>query len=180
MAKEVIKLKEMPVKEFIEAMPAAEKLHTQINSYAEQFMVEIIKQIPDVIPVLKKVGEYDQVVFDKLFEAKTADFTAAGKTSEGTEHSRIVDEVKRTAGDGDASVRAQTVVYDVFAGIGPFAIPLARHGCTIFANDLNPASFGFLEENLKTNSSRRYPITTMKCFNLDGREFIRQLLAIKK
>ncbi|VDL96025.1 unnamed protein product [Schistocephalus solidus] len=94
----------------------------------------------------------------------------------GTEHSRIVAEVKGTAGDGDASLRAQTVVYDVFAGIGPFSIPLARHGCTIFANDLNPASFGFLEDNVKANSSRRYPILTMRCFNLDGREFIRKIL----
>ncbi|VDL98556.1 unnamed protein product [Schistocephalus solidus] len=85
MAKEVAKLKEIPVKQFIEAMPATEKLHSQINSYAEQFMVEIIKQIPDVIPVLKKVGEYDQIVFDKLFEAKTADFKAAGKTPEEQE-----------------------------------------------------------------------------------------------
>ncbi|BHF68821.1 Death domain-containing protein 1 [Sparganum proliferum] len=85
MAKEVAKLKEMPVKQFIEAMPATEKLHNQINSYAEKFMVEIIKQIPEVTPVLKKVGEYDQVVFDKLFEAKTADFNAAGKTPEEQE-----------------------------------------------------------------------------------------------
>ncbi|KAL7054416.1 hypothetical protein AAHC03_026093 [Spirometra sp. Aus1] len=90
MAKEVAKLKEMPVKQFIEAMPATEKLHNQINSYAEKFMVEIIKQIPEVTPVLKKVGEYDQVVFDKLFEAKTADFNAAGKTPEGKSFMCIV------------------------------------------------------------------------------------------
>lgn len=44
------------------------------------------------------------------------------------------------------------VVMDVMAGIGPFAIPAAKHlGCTVLANDLNPASHAYLVENIKLN-----------------------------
>ena len=49
-----------------------------------------------------------------------------------TEHSRVVDLI----GDGD-------VVFDVFAGVGPFAVPAAkRKKCSrVLANDLNPESY---------------------------------------
>jgi tRNA (guanine37-N1)-methyltransferase len=43
------------------------------------------------------------------------------------------------------------VVWDMCAGVGPFAIPLARRGCTVYANDLNPACFKFLNQNADLN-----------------------------
>ncbi|XP_062379363.1 tRNA (guanine(37)-N1)-methyltransferase [Sardina pilchardus] len=75
-----------------------------------------------------------------------------------TEHERVVSMLKR----GD-------LVMDVFAGVGPFAVPAARRGCTVLANDLNPESHRWLKHNCQLNkvSSK---VTT---FNLDGREFIR-------
>ncbi|VDD83475.1 unnamed protein product [Mesocestoides corti] len=101
----------------------------------------------------------------------------------GTEHSRIIDEVKTVlGGHRRESELATVVVYDVFAGVGPFAVPLARcPGCRVFANDLNPMAFKFLQENVRKNSSRRHPISPeqITCSNLDGREFIHEGVAVR-
>lgn len=75
-----------------------------------------------------------------------------------TEHERIVSLLQRGA-----------TVVDVFAGVGPFAIPAARRGCEVLANDLNPESFRWLQHNAKLNKVDR-KITS---FNMDGRDFIR-------
>lgn len=78
-----------------------------------------------------------------------------------TEHHRIVQRLN----DGD-------VVYDVFAGIGPFAVPAAkRKRCRVLANDLNPDAYKYLNENATLNKA-----PNLKAFNLDGRQFIRDVL----
>lgn len=75
------------------------------------------------------------------------------------ERERILDEVE-----------SQSFVYDVFAGVGPFAISLARkRKCSVFANDLNPSSFEYLQKNIVHNKTKA-PVLP---YNLDGREFIR-------
>lgn len=74
-----------------------------------------------------------------------------------TEHQRIVQQVKR-----------EDTVFDVFAGVGPFAIPAARCGASVLANDLNPESFRWLQHNCKLNKVEN----KVRTFNLDGREFI--------
>ena len=61
------------------------------------------------------------------------------------------------------------VVCDAFAGIGPFAIPLAKKGVRVLANDLNPASYESLVANAKLNKVQ------LEAYNLDAREFIQSL-----
>ena len=56
------------------------------------------------------------------------------------EHSRLV-----------GSFAAEDIVADVFAGIGPFALPDAKKGCGVLANDLNPSSFKYLVQNTNDN-----------------------------
>ncbi len=74
------------------------------------------------------------------------------------EHTKVVEMLKR-----------KEVVLDVFAGVGPFAVPAARlKGCTVHANDLNPHSFKYLKENAKKNRVSN----AVKAYNLDGREFL--------
>ncbi|KAM9355650.1 tRNA (guanine(37)-N(1))-methyltransferase isoform 2-T2 [Pholidichthys leucotaenia] len=74
-----------------------------------------------------------------------------------TEHQRVVQLIKQ----GDT-------VFDVFAGVGPFAVPAARLGATVFANDLNPESYKWLQHNCKLNKVEG----KVRAFNLDGRAFI--------
>lgn len=78
-----------------------------------------------------------------------------------TEHSRLVEFFD----SGD-------VVCDMFAGVGPFAIPAAKKGCTVYANDLNPASYEALVKNAKLNHVEN----KVHSFNMDGREFVRKMV----
>ncbi|KAM8916358.1 tRNA (guanine(37)-N(1))-methyltransferase [Spinachia spinachia] len=74
-----------------------------------------------------------------------------------TEHQRVVQLVKRS-----------DTVFDVFAGVGPFAVPAARSGANVLANDLNPESHRWLQHNCKLNKVEK----KVRTFNLDGRAFI--------
>ena len=63
-----------------------------------------------------------------------------------TEHARLVD-----------MFQPHELVADVFAGVGPFALPAAKKGCAVLANDLNPESYKYLTLNIKDNKVRRFP-----------------------
>jgi len=78
-----------------------------------------------------------------------------------TEHERLV-----------ALFQPEQVIADVFAGVGPFAIPAAKKRCIVYANDLNPSSTEYLEKNVKGNSVER----NVRVTTLDGREFIRHVV----
>ena len=67
---------------------------------------------------------------------------------------------------------ADCVVADAFAGIGPFAVPLAMKGCAVYANDLNPHSHQWLCTNVAGNRVG----DRCKTYNLDGKSFIHHLL----
>ncbi|XP_050434343.1 tRNA (guanine(37)-N1)-methyltransferase isoform X1 [Adelges cooleyi] len=75
-----------------------------------------------------------------------------------TEHERILE--KLNAGD---------LLYDVFAGIGPFSIPASKRGCTVLANDLNPNCCKWLNVNKKLNRIKDDRLTII---NKDGSRFI--------
>lgn len=40
---------------------------------------------------------------------------------------------------------------DVMAGVGPFSIPAVKKGAVVYANDLNPASYASLCDNIRLN-----------------------------
>lgn len=76
-----------------------------------------------------------------------------------TEHDRIV-----------SLMRPGEVVSDVMAGVGPFALPAAKAGCVVYANDLNPASYESLVDNAKRNKVEG----GCRCYCEDGRTFIKE------
>ncbi|CAH2328723.1 tRNA (guanine(37)-N1)-methyltransferase [Pelobates cultripes] len=78
-----------------------------------------------------------------------------------TEHERIIHVLK----PGD-------VLFDVFAGVGPFAIPTAKKNCIVYANDLNPESYKWLLHNCKLNKVDKKVFAS----NVDGRDFIKTIV----
>lgn len=77
----------------------------------------------------------------------------------GAEHERIVKMLAKPENQ---------LVIDVFAGVGPFAIPLGKKKVNVLANDLNPESFKWLNHNVSKNKIGNY----VKTFNKDGKDFI--------
>jgi tRNA (guanine37-N1)-methyltransferase len=74
-----------------------------------------------------------------------------------TEHTRLVD-----------MFQPDELVADVFAGVGPFALPAAKKGCAVLANDLNPESYKYLNINIRDNKVS----DRVRASCVDGREFI--------
>lgn len=75
-----------------------------------------------------------------------------------TEHERILCFFK----PGD-------ILFDIFCGVGPFSIPAAKRKCKVYANDLNPDSFKWLNHNAKANKVK---MSLFKSYNIDGKDFI--------
>ncbi|KAK9375372.1 Met-10+ like-protein-domain-containing protein [Lipomyces chichibuensis] len=75
-----------------------------------------------------------------------------------TEHDRLISTFKT----GEA-------VCDVFAGVGPFAVPAGKKNVIVLANDLNKHSYDSMVHNIKLNKVHK----TVFPYNLDGRDFIR-------
>lgn len=75
-----------------------------------------------------------------------------------TEHGRLV-----------SQFQPFQVISDVTAGVGPFAVPAAKKGCWVLANDLNPACHESLLRNAQRNRVEAHCEVTCS----DGRAFIR-------
>ncbi|XP_013398950.1 tRNA (guanine(37)-N1)-methyltransferase [Lingula anatina] len=123
------------------------KTNTIDNTF-RNFQMEVIAGEDNFITTAKENGCQYKMDFSKVY----------WNSRLGTEHERIVKLLK----PGDK-------LYDVFAGIGPFAVPAGKKKCTVLANDLNPESHKWLQENLKLNKVGGQ----VQTYNLDGREFIR-------
>ncbi|KAG8274134.1 tRNA (guanine(37)-N1)-methyltransferase [Homalodisca vitripennis] len=120
-----------------------------IDSTFRVFNMEVLAGEPDFVTEVKE----NSLRFK-------FDFSAVYWNSRlGTEHERIVK--KLSSGD---------VLYDVFAGVGPFSIPAAKKKCFVLANDLNPESYKWLQKNAKLNKVEEF----ITAFNKDGADFIKE------
>jgi len=110
-------------------------------------------------------GDPDYVVEHHEADCRfTFDFTKVYWNSRlHTEHERLVQ-----------IFNPEDVVADVFAGVGPFAVPAAKKGCAVLANDLNPESAKYLSVNVENN--RVADVVRVSCE--DGRAFIQD--AVKR
>lgn len=65
-------------------------------------------------------------------------------------------------------------VVDMFAGVGPFALPAAKKGCVVLANDLNPESHRYLLQNARSNHVEE----RLRSFNMDARDFVKKAFSL--
>lgn len=120
----------------------------KIDSTYRNFEMEILYGEPDFFVQVKENHCTFEFDFSKVYWNPRL----------ATEHERILNLLK----PGD-------ILYDVFAGVGPFAIPAAKKKCLVLANDLNPDSFKYLQHNMKLNKIKDGDLL---CYNKDGRDFI--------
>ena len=60
-------------------------------------------------------------------------------------------------------------VFDLFAGVGPFSIPIAKKGAKVVAIDINPYAVHYLKENIKLN---KVPTENIQVFEGDCRGIV--------
>lgn len=129
---------------------------TGIDNTFRNFEMEVLAKIPGEVSTI--VEEYALKCRFKFDFAKVY-----WNPRLHTEHERIVARLRPKMDN----------LYDVFAGVGPFAVPAAKMKCKVLANDLNPNSYEFLKQNSTLNKVVDY----ITCFNLDGREFIKSVVS---
>lgn len=65
-------------------------------------------------------------------------------------------------------VKNNSIVLDMFGGVGIFSLLLSRKRCVCFSNDINEHAYHYMNENIKLNKKKNIFI-----FNTDGRQFIK-------
>lgn len=120
-----------------------------IDTKFRTFEMKVLAGRPDMMVEQQECGCKFKFDFSKVY----------WNSRLNTEHERLVKEFP-----------AGEVVADVFAGVGPFAVPAGKKRALVLANDLNPESFKYLKENIELNKVG----DVVKPFELDGREFIKK------
>ena len=119
-----------------------------ITSEYRVFDMEVLAGKDDTITEVRQHGLRFRLDFRKVYWNSRLE----------KEHVRLV----------DMWIKKGDVVVDAMAGIGPFAIPAAKKGAIVYANDLNPDSYHWLVQNVKLNK------VNLNSFNQDAREFLRK------
>lgn len=131
------------------ARTVVNKLNTIDTTY-RYFSMEILAGDDDTIATVKENGVTYKFDFARVYWNPRL----------STEHANLLSMMSK----GD-------VLYDVFAGVGPFAIPAARKGVNVLANDLNPESYKWLRHNAEVNK-----VKNLRSYNMDGRDFLRTVV----
>ena len=129
----------------------------QINTQYRFFEFELLAGEPEYIATVNENGFKYKVDFSKVAPvffffifgfAKHLILQVFWNSRLGNEHQRVVAKL--------IDCEHKCVLFDVFAGVGPFVIPAscAKNVLKIYANDLNPVAVDYLRENIKLNKVR--------------------------
>ncbi|KAL5719172.1 tRNA (guanine(37)-N(1))-methyltransferase [Ranunculus cassubicifolius] len=138
--------------------PKIKTIVNKVGTISNEYRVptfEVLAGVDDMVTEVKQHGatfklDYGLVYWNSRLES---------------EHKRLVSLFQ----EGD-------VICDMFAGIGPFAIPAALKRCTVYANDLNPDSVRYLKINAEVNKVKDF----VKLYNMDARAFMSHLMEVSE
>eukprot|EP00899_Mesostigma_viride_P016586 jgi/Mesvir1/24929/Mv16908-RA.2 len=136
--------------------PRIRSVVNKVSSIENEFRVpqiELLAGDADLEAEVKQYGATFRVNFAEVYWNSRLD----------REHARLV----------ELFAEGETIC-DMFAGVGPFAIPAALAGCVVYANDLNPRSVDYLVQNASINKVAPY----VHAYNMDARAFVRSLLRL--
>lgn len=123
------------------------------NTY-RNFQMEVLNGDDDMLTTVKESNCTFKFDFSKVY----------WNSRLSTEHERIIKKISEN-----------DVLFDIFAGVGPFSIPCARKKCYVYANDLNPESFKWLNHNAVANKVKQQ---YFKSYNKDGKDFIKDVIKV--
>ena len=146
----------------------------------------ILDKNPSLSTVINKVGKIDNVY--RTYEMEIL----AGEENYNVEHkegnvkfqfdlrktywsSRLQNERDRVL----KLLEKNQVLCDAFCGVGPLALRACKKGVKVYANDLNPDAYEYLNNNIKLNKLNKGNYV-IKTYNMDAREFIKSLVNLSK
>ena len=74
-------------------------------------------------------------------------------------------------------IKKNEILCDAFCGVGPLSLRACKKGIKVFANDLNPCCYEYINNNIKLNKLDK---NLIKTYNMDAREFIKELIELTK
>ena len=146
----------------------------------------VLDKNPSILTVVNKVGKIENVY--RTYEMEIL----AGEENYNVEHkegnvkfkfdlrktywcSRLQNERDRVLN----LMKKNEVLCDAFCGVGPLALRACKKGVKVYANDLNPDAYEYLNDNIKLNKLDKGN-NIIKTYNMDAREFIKSLVNLSK
>ncbi|KYN98431.1 met-10+ like protein, putative [Plasmodium reichenowi] len=71
-------------------------------------------------------------------------------------------------------VKDNSIIIDVFGGVGIFSLSLSKKSCLCFSNDINEHAYKYMNINISMNKNKN-----ILTYNMDGREFLEKLFNLK-
>ncbi|KAH9815433.1 Met-10+ like-protein-domain-containing protein [Melampsora americana] len=122
---EIILEKNIPIRTVVNKLDS-------INSQFRFFQMDLMAGEPDYQVSLSQAGCRFEFDFSKVYYNPRL----------STEHTKLV----------TTYLKPHQILFDAFAGVGPFAIQAARNqSCFVIASDLNPSAVEALKQNVKLN-----------------------------
>lgn len=134
----------------------------KLNEELREYDTEVAKVYAEVLgaaTVLEDVGGVSEVIRKPDVRLLLGERTVATHRENGVLYKLDAKEIMFSSGNIDERIRMAKVcddgdvVVDMFAGIGYFSLPMAVHSRPekVYAVEINPVAFGFLEGNTKLN-----------------------------